>query len=177
MPASMPDGTLRKIAQRQYIATTDLSNAFYQIPLSRESMKYCGVVPPFPSVRVYARSAIGMPGSETALEELLCRVLGDLLEKGVVAKLADDIYCGGNTIAEFQRNVRRLRQCFAESGLRLSATKTTICPTKTIILGWVWNLGTIQASSHRIDTVTNDRVCCPERWAVRSMHLVGLLNV
>ena len=40
-PSLMPDvdGTLRKIAQWQYIATTDLSNAFYQIPLYRESMK------------------------------------------------------------------------------------------------------------------------------------------
>ena len=156
-PSLMPDvdGTLRKIAQWQYIATTDLSNAFYQIPLSRDSMKYCGVVTPFRGVRVYARSAMGMPGSEAALEELLCRVLGDLLEEGVVAKLADDIYCGGNTIAELQRNVRRLLQCFADSGLRLSATKTTICPTKTMILGWVWNLGTIQASSHRIATLAS----------------------
>ena len=68
-------------------------------------------------MRVYARSAMGMPGSETALEKLLCRVFGDLLEEGVVAKLADDIYCGGNTIAELQRNVRRLLQCFADSGL------------------------------------------------------------
>ena len=119
------------------------------VPLSRDSMKYCGVVTPFRGVRVYTRSEMGMPGSETALEELLCRVLGDLLEEGVVAKLADDIYCGGNTIAELQRNVRRLLQCFADSGLRLSATKTTICPTKTMILGWVWNLGTIQASSLR----------------------------
>ncbi len=136
-PSLMPDidCTLRKIAQWQYIATTDLSNAFYQIPLSRESMKYCGVVTPFRGVRVYARSAMGMPGSETALEELLCRVLGDLLEEGVVAKLADDIYCGGNTIAELQRNVRRLLQCFADSGLRLSVTKTTICATKTMIIG------------------------------------------
>ena len=32
---------------------------------------------------------MGMPGSETALEELTCRVLGDLLEEGVV-KLSDD---------------------------------------------------------------------------------------
>ena len=40
-PSLMPDvdGTMRKIAQWQYIATTDLSNAFYQIPLYRESMK------------------------------------------------------------------------------------------------------------------------------------------
>ena len=118
-------------------------------------MKYCGVVTPFRGVRVYARSAMGMPGSETALEELLCRVLGDLLEEGVVAKLADDIYCGGNTIAELQRNVRRLLQCFADSGMRLSVKKTTICPTKTMILGWVWNLGTTQASPHRIATLAS----------------------
>ena len=61
-------------------------------------------------MRVYARSAMDMPGSETALEELLCRVLGDELKEGVVSKLASDIYCGGNTIAELQRNVRRLLQ-------------------------------------------------------------------
>ena len=92
-PSLMPDvdGTLCKIAQWQYIATTYLSNAFYQIPLSRESMKYCGVVKPFRDVRVYARSAMSMPGSETVLAELICRVLGDLLEEVVVAKLADDI--------------------------------------------------------------------------------------
>ena len=175
-PSLMPDvdGTLRKIAQWQYIATTDLSNAFYQIPLSRESMKYCGVVTPFRGVRVYARSAMGMPGSETALEELICRVLGDLLEEGVVAKLADDIYCGGNTIAELHRNVRRLLQCFADSGLRLSATKTTICPTKTMILGWVWNLGTIQASPHRIATLAS----CDMPVTVKAMRsFVGAYNM
>ena len=84
-------------------------------------MRYCGVVTPFRGVRVYARSAMGMPGSETALEELLCRILGDLLQEGSVAKLADDIYCGGNTIVELQQNVKRLLQFFANSGLRLSA--------------------------------------------------------
>lgn len=31
--------------------------------------------------------------SETALEEFRCRVLGDLLEEGIVAKLADYLYC------------------------------------------------------------------------------------
>ena len=113
------------------------------------------IVTPFRGVRVYSCSAMGMPGSETALEELLCRVLGYLLEERVVAKLADDISYGGNTIAELQRNVGRLLQCFTDSGLRLSATKTTICPAKTMILGSVWNLGTIQASSHRIATLAS----------------------
>ena len=63
--AHMPDvdSTLRKIAQWKHIISTDLSNAFYQIPLSHNSMKYCGVVTPFRGVRVHARYAMGMPGS------------------------------------------------------------------------------------------------------------------
>ena len=33
---------------------------------------------------------MGMPGSETVLEEMMCCVLGDF-------KLADVLYCGGDT--------------------------------------------------------------------------------
>lgn len=60
-------------------------------------MKYCGVASPFRGIRVYTRSTMGMPGSETALEELMCRVLGDFLQEGCAAKLADDLYCGGKS--------------------------------------------------------------------------------
>ena len=43
---------------------------------------------------------MGMPGSETALEELMFRVLGNCIQDGIIAKLADDLYCGGNTLDE-----------------------------------------------------------------------------
>ena len=91
------DSTLRTIAQWRYVIQTDLTKAFYQIPLSETSMRYCGVATPFRGVRVYTRCAMGMPGSETALEELMCSVLGDFLQDGIVAKLADALYCGGSS--------------------------------------------------------------------------------
>ena len=93
-PSLMPyvDSTLRYIACWKYIVVSDLTSGFYQIPLANGSRKYCGVVTPFRGVRVYTRCAMGMHGSETALEELMCRILGDLLQEGVVAKLADDLY-------------------------------------------------------------------------------------
>ena len=91
------DSTLRHIAEWKRLIATDLTSAFYQIHLAKDSMKYCGVATPFKGVRVYVRYAMGMPGSETALEELMCRVLGSLLQDGVVAKIADDLYCGLNT--------------------------------------------------------------------------------
>ena len=51
-----------------------------------------------------------MPASETALEEFMCRVLGDLLEESMVAKLVDELYCGGETPAVLLNNHERLLQ-------------------------------------------------------------------
>ena len=156
-PSLLPDvdNTLRQIAQWKHIITTDLTKAFYQIPLSKASMKYCGTVTPFRGVRVYTRCAMGMPGSETALEELMCRALGDLLVKGVVVKLADDLYCGGNSPEELLANWRDLLTALRKCGLNLSAAKTVIAPKEVSILGWLWSCGSIRASPHRIATLSS----------------------
>ncbi|VDH89834.1 Hypothetical predicted protein [Mytilus galloprovincialis] len=105
-PSLMPDvdSTLRTIAQWKYIIKSDLTSVFYQIPLAKDSMKYCGVATPYRGVCVYTRCAMRMPGSETALEELMCRIMEDFLQKGCVAKLADDLFCGSNTPEELLYN-------------------------------------------------------------------------
>jgi hypothetical protein len=151
-PSLMPDvdGTLRNIARWQYIICTDLTSAFYQIVLSRSSMKYCGVVTPFRGVRVYTLCAMGMPGSEIALEELMCRILGDLVMEGVVAKLADDLYVGGNSPSELLHNWERTLKCLKYNNLVLSASKTVIAPKTIPILGWIWSQGTLSASPHKV---------------------------
>ena len=53
---------------------------------------------------------MGMPGSETALEEMMCRVLGDSLQDGTVVKLADDLYCREHTTDELFSNWERVLQ-------------------------------------------------------------------
>ena len=128
----------------------NLTRAVYQIPLSKASMKYCGVATPFRGIRVYTRSAMGMPGSETALEELMCRVLGDFLQEGCATNLADDLYCGGDTPQDLIANWSRILDALARCNLRLSATKTVICPKTTTILGWIWSQDSLSASPHSI---------------------------
>ena len=155
-PSLMPDveSTLRVIACWKYLIVTDLTSAFYQIPLSKESLKYCGISTPFKGTRVYTRCAMGMPGSETALEELMCRVFGDMLASGAVAKLADDLYIGGNTPEELAERWRCALQALRNVDLKLSAKKTVVCPKSTVILGWVWSNGSIRASTHRMSTLS-----------------------
>uniref|UniRef100_A0A8W8M9C8 Uncharacterized protein n=1 Tax=Magallana gigas TaxID=29159 RepID=A0A8W8M9C8_MAGGI len=69
------------------------------------------------------------------LEELTCRVLGDLFQEGVVAKLADDLYCGGSTRIDLLYNFTRTLQALQRNGLNLSASKTVITPRETTIFG------------------------------------------
>ena len=69
-----------------------------------------------------------MTGSETALEELMFRVLGNCIQDRIVAKLADDLYCGGNTLDEILRNWKRVLDALQKSNLKLSPSKTVICP-------------------------------------------------
>ena len=144
----MPDinSTLHTITPWRYLIKTNLTQAFYQIPLSQSSLKYCGVATPFRGICVYTRSAMGMPGSETALEEMMCRVLGDLIQEGCVTKLADNLYCSGNSPETLLSNWRRVLKSLDHCNLRLSPTKTIICLKSTTILGWIWSQGTLSAS-------------------------------
>ena len=63
---------------------------------------------------------MGMPGCETCLEELVSRVLGDLIQEGCVAKLADDLYIGGGTINDVTNNWRCTLLALRRNNLHLS---------------------------------------------------------
>ena len=168
------DSTLRTIAPWKYIIKTNLTRAFYQIPLSKSSMKYCGVATPFRGIRVYTRSAMGMPGSETALEETMCRVLGDFIQEGCLAKLADDLYCGADTPEALLANWRRVLDTLSRCNLKLSSTKTVICPKSTSILGWIWSEGRLSASPHRIAVLSS----CPAPENVKGLRsFIGAYKV
>lgn len=71
-----------------------------------------------------------------------------------MAKIADDLYCGGNTPEQFIHNWERVLDALQKSSLNLSASKTIIAPSQATILGWTWQLGTIRANKHRISTLS-----------------------
>ena len=167
-PSLLPDvnSTLRQIANWKFLVITDLKNAFFQIPLSKDSLKYCGVATPYRGVRVYRRCAMGMPGSEVALEELMSRLLGDMLREGCVAKIADDVYVGGEDPSELVMNWRRFLQILADNNIGISAPKTIVAPKTAVILGWIWSQGRLSASPHRLATLST----CSPPTTVRGMR-------
>ena len=83
----------------------------------------------------------------------MSRVLGDLIQEGCVAKIADDLYVGGNSPIEVLDNWRRVLALLHKNSF--SAAKTIICPRKAIVLGWVWSNGTLQASPHKLAALSS----------------------
>ena len=164
------DEVLRHIAQWKYIIKTDLTSAYYQICLALQSLKYVGVVSPFRGTLVYQRAVMGLPGSESTLENLLCRILADLMIEGSCIKLADDLYFGADTIEKLLSAWRRGLQLLAENGLKLSPSKTIICPVSTVILGWLWENGTIRTTPHRLNTLMQ---CEPPSTVSKLRSFVG----
>ena len=117
---------------------------------------------------------MGMPGSETALEELMFRVLGNCIQDGIVAKLADDLYCGGNTLDELLSNWKRVLDALQKSNLKLSPLENSNCPRSTTILGWIWTQGMLSASPHRVAVLAR----CPPPDTVRELRsFIGAYRV
>ena len=87
------------LAKYKYIIKSDMTKQFFQLPMLKSSQKYLGTLTPFNGLRVYTRTAMGMPGSTEHLDELMARIIGDLLQEGSAIKIADDLYTGGNTVS------------------------------------------------------------------------------
>ena len=91
----------------------------------------------------------------------------------MVAKLADDLYCGGDTPDELQ-NWSAVLRALHHSGLSLSAAKTIVCPKTTTILGWIWSQGRLTASLHHISTLST---CSPPSTVCGLRSFIGAYKV
>jgi hypothetical protein len=104
----------------------------------------------------------------------MCCILGDCLEDGIAAKIADDLYCGADSPEELLINWKRIIDALQKCNIKLSPFKTIICPRSTTILGWIWTQGCLSASTHRIATMSS----CPHPDTVRGLRsFIGAYKV
>ena len=163
---STTSDVMTALARWKFIIKTDLKSAYFQMKMSRESQKWLGTNSPFKGMFVYDRGAMGLRNMGEYLEELVSRVVGDLVAEGILTKNADDLIIGGNTIAELLANWCRVLQRLADNNLYIAANKTFICPKSIKVLGWIWREGTIAPDNHRVNPLT----VCPLPVNVKKMR-------
>ena len=97
---------------------------------------------------------------------LMCKVVGEFIQKGIAAKIADNLYVGGNTVEELFNNWECILSSLSACDLKLSPGQTTVNPQHVTILGWIWSNGTLRASKHRITALST----CVMPETVRQMR-------
>lgn len=104
----------------------------------------------------------------------MCRILEDCLQEGIVAKLADDLYCGGDTPADLLSKRSRVLAALDKANLKLSPSKTVVCPASTTILGWTLRQDSLSASKHKLDVLST----CPVPDTVKGLRaFIGAYKV
>lgn len=126
---------------------------------------------------MYALSVMGMPSSETVLEEVMCRVLWDHIYKRVVAEIADNLYCRADSPEELLQNWKRVLQALSKCNFKLSASKTCHQPQIYCDLGLdlgLWHPPGIPASNCSPSVLEQGRNSWPPKvfyWCVLSSGL------
>ena len=133
---------------------TDLKHWHWQIPLHKDSMRFFDTNTPFGGERVYLVQSMGYLNATENADRVIQRVLQPIISSGDAARIADNLFTGGDTPEEAFTNFKTVLALCENSGITLKAQKTMICPVKVNILGRVWNQGTMFPSSHIMSTIS-----------------------
>ena len=147
---SRPQEVYNALAKWKFIIKTDLHQGFFQNHLHKDAQKWCGILTPFGGLRFFKRGIQGLINQSEELDELLANIFNDMLTKGKLVKLADDLFTGGNTVDEALANFDELLTTCKLNNIKLSPGKTFFLPSSVDVMSWIWSEGgTLSPSPHR----------------------------
>ena len=138
------------LAKHKYHIHADLFNSYFQIPVRKKDWQWLGVRTPFKGTRVLTRSGQGLLNSETELDELVAKVLGNELQLGICHVERDDIIIGGSSPAQAITNWEIVLNKLHKSNLKHSPKKVKIFPEDIEVFGHRIKNGQVHPSDHII---------------------------
>lgn len=136
------------IAKHRFHIHADLYNSYFQIPVRKQDWQWLGVRTPFRGVRVLTRAGQGLLNSETELDELVSRILGNEILSGFCYVERDDIIVGGDTIDATIHNWNIVLTKLNDNNLKVAASKVKIFPKDIEVFGHRIIDGKVHPSDH-----------------------------
>ena len=157
-PITKSKDIFTQLGKWKYLVSLDLYQGFYQNHMSQEDAPWLAISTPFGGLRYMRRSGQGLIGQSEELDELLSKVLREETTKGKAARIADDLYVGGETQQETLENYEQVLTKLHQANLKVSPNKTKVFLKSVDVLGWVWKQGGfIAPSPHRVNALQNTK--------------------
>ena len=129
-------GILDKLRSARYISTIDLSQAYFQIPLAKESREVTAFSVPGKGLYHFTRMPYGLTGAPATFQRLLDRLIGPEMEPFAFAYL-DDIVIVTPTFDEHVAWLRRVLEKIKSAGLTVNPDKCEFCRSQVRYLGFI----------------------------------------
>ena len=158
--ASNPMTIYTSLAKWKFLGELDFTDMYWQLHLrlqtnhDKRQLQYL-CIRTASGTLAYARAPIGLLGMDAVQEELTDKLLGDLVLKGAVAKVADNVYFGGSTLTELHEVFEEIVHRCQLSNLRLKPSKIFLNIKHADILGLHWNRGTLSPTHHKLDPLAH----------------------
>jgi len=144
-------------AQKAYISTINILNAFFQIPIKYEHQCYTAFYSDAHGKRYcFTRAPQGLKNSPLFLKLLMDKMFAssDLLKH--VIYYADDIMIATNkSLSHHIEIIDKVLDCFEKSNIKIKAQKMSIAKPEVEFLGIIWRKGMLHIPTARISAFKN----------------------
>ncbi|KMQ84279.1 reverse ribonuclease integrase, partial [Lasius niger] len=135
-PLPNMNGILDKLRSARYISTIDLSQAYFQVPLAKESREITAFSVPGMGLFHFTRMPYGLTGAPATFQRLLDRLIGPEMEPHVFAYL-DDIVIVTPTFEEHMSWLKKVLDRIVTAGLTVNPDKCEFCRSQVRYLGFI----------------------------------------
>ena len=151
-------GILDELRQAHYITTLDLSQPYFQVPLTPESREITAFVVPGRGLFHFKRMPYGLTNAPATFQRLLDRLVGTELYPQVFVYL-DDIIVVTQTFDDHLIWLRRVLSKIRGAGLTINKEKSEFCRAQVRYLGFGVNCDGLQVDPDKVVPVVNYPAC------------------
>lgn len=172
-PLPHQDRILGRLGKSKYLSTIDLSKAFWQIPLEKDSRKYTAFRVFGRGLFQFTRLPFGLVNSPATLSRLMDQVLGyGELEPEVFVYL-DDIVIASNSFEEHVRTLEEVARRLNAANLSINMEKSKFCVPELPYLGFILSEQGVRPNPDKVEAIVNFE----RPSSVRSLRrFLGMVN-
>lgn len=176
VPDAMPIQDMNRIFETfpkaSLFSKVDLSNAFNQIPLHKDSRSKTAFEIPNRGFFMYKRTPFGVRNAPSCLTRLLRKVVPSKLEPEIFV-FCDDVIVRANKVERMVELLNILADCFRKAGLTINLKKSLFCVRKLKFLGFILSEKGWEIDPDKIKAIVN----YPEPRTVKETRMfIGMLG-
>lgn len=166
------DGILSRLSNTRYISAIDLKDAFWQIPLDKESRERTAFVVPGRPLYQFTVMPFGLCNAPQRLMMLMDKVIPYELKESIFVYL-DDLLVVSTDFTSHIAQLKLVAQRLKDAGLTINVTKSNFCFRQVNYLGYIVGNGCLKTDPNKTSAIEHFPIPKTKRQVRGFLGLAG----